>query len=648
MRKAYYQATTAEFLLADSSFILGELARAHGFALEHQQRRAWLDQIDVIKAAITSSADAHVLFEFAIPRMGKRADTIIVLCNAILVIEFKVGSDTFDASAIDQVHDYALDLKNFHLGSHDVPIVPILCATDAPRLAQFGLLWRPDGVAEPIKVGASELGDLVAQIASASTGGHVDYTTWINAGYKPTPTIVEAAQALFQQHGVQEITRSDAGAQNLSVTTAALERIIERSKASREKSICFVTGVPGAGKTLAGLNIATTRARDHEDEHAVFLSGNGPLVEVLREALARDESERHDLSKSDSYRRVSSFIQNIHHFRDDALRELKAPVERVVVFDEAQRAWTKDQASKFMKSKRGVADFGMSEPEFLISVMDRHDDWCVVICLIGGGQEINTGEAGLSEWLTALEHSFKGWRVYISDRICDEDYSPGASFPTLQLQAEANLHLSVSMRSFRADALSEFVGHLVNNRPVEARRTYAKISDRYPIKVTRNLDEVRTWLRSQARGSERYGLLASSGALRLRPEGIHIKVKIDPSVWFLNDRTDVRSSYYCEEVASEFDVQGLELDWAGVCWDADFRYVANNWKCFDFKGTRWQQVRSAEAQNFLRNAYRVILTRARQGMVIFVPKGDPADATRPPGYYDETFSLLERCGLEEL
>jgi len=360
----------------------------------------------------------------------------------------------------------------------------------------------------------------------------------------------------FQQHGVEEITRSDAGAQNLSATTTALERIIERSKANREKSICFVTGVPGAGKTLAGLNIATTRARDHEDEHAVFLSGNGPLVDVLREALARDEGKRHDISKSDAYRRVSSFVQNIHHFRDDALREPKAPVERVVVFDEAQRAWTKDQASKFMKAKRGVADFSMSEPEFLINVMDRHNDWCVVICLIGGGQEINTGEAGLSEWLSALEHGFKGWRVYISDRICVDDYPSGASFPELQMNAEADLHLSVSMRSFRAEALSDFVGHLVNNRPDEARSTYSKISDRYPIKLTRNLDDARTWLRVHARGSERYGLLASSGAMRLRPEGIHIKAKIDPPVWFLNDRADVRPSYYCEEVASEFDVQG--------------------------------------------------------------------------------------------
>jgi hypothetical protein len=648
MRKAYYESNAFEFLRADRSFILGELTRAHGFALEHQQREAWLDQIDLVKSAIIQAPNAQILFEFSIPRMGKRADTIIVLPNAVLVIEFKVGAATFESSAIEQVQDYALDLKNFHLGSHEVPIVPILCATEAPRQASFNLVWHPDHVAEPIRVGSGDLACLLEQIGSASTGGFVDYATWLDAGYKPTPTIVEAAQALFQQHAVEEITRSDAGAQNLTATTNALERIIERSKANREKSICFVTGVPGAGKTLAGLNIATTRARDHEDENAVFLSGNGPLVDVLREALSRDESERRGIAKSEAHRRVSSFIQNIHHFRDDALRETKAPAERVVVFDEAQRAWTKDQASKFMKAKRGVDDFSMSEPEFLISVMNRHPDWCVVICLIGGGQEINTGEAGLAEWLTALQHSFKEWRVYISDRMGDEDYAPRSALTLLKMNTEPALHLSVSMRSFRAEALSELVGHIVNNRPHDAKINYAKIADRYPIKLTRNLDDAREWLKSQARGSERYGLLASSGAMRLRPEGIHIKAKIDPPVWFLNDKTDVRSSYYCEEVASEFDVQGLELDWTGVCWDADFRYTGGSWESFDFKGTRWQRVRAQVAQEFLRNSYRVLLTRARQGMVIFLPKGSPSDATRPPEYYDETVAILKRCGLEEL
>ncbi|MFT3670609.1 DUF2075 domain-containing protein [Aestuariivirga sp.] len=648
MQKAYYQATFEEFRCADASFILGELVRAHGFALEHQQRQAWIEQIELLKSAAPRSGDAHVLLEFAIPRMGKRADAIIVLANAILVLEFKVGASSFDASHIEQVYDYALDLKNFHVGSHNAPIVPILYSTSAPGQSGFDLSWGHDRVAKPISIGTGQLGKVLGNIASVNTGGYINYEVWLASGYRPTPTIVEAAQALFQQHNVEAITRSDAGAQNLGATTKVLERIIERSKVAGEKSICFVTGVPGAGKTLAGLNIATMRARSHEDEHAVFLSGNGPLVDVLREALARDESARHGISKSEALRRVRSFIQNIHHFRDSALLDSSAPVERVVVFDEAQRAWTKDQAAKFMKAKRGVTDFSMSEPEFLIRVMDRHEDWCVVICLIGEGQEINTGEAGFAEWLTALSHSFKTWRVYASDRTGDSDAVSGVSFPEMKPSLEADLHLAVSIRSFRAESLSDFVDHLVTNKPKMALGSYANISDRYPIKITRDINLARSWLRSQARGSERYGLVASSGALRLRPEGIHIRAQIDPPVWFLNGKSDVRSSFYCEEVASEFDVQGLELDWTGVCWDADFRYVAGQWDSFDFKGTRWQRVRSAEAQEFLRNAYRVILTRARQGMVIFVPKGDPSDVTRPPEFYDETFKFLQLCGLDTL
>lgn len=305
-----------------------------------------------------------------------------------------------------------------------------------------------------------------------------------------------------------------------------------------------------------------------------------------------------------------------------------------------------------MKTKRGQADFEMSEPEFLISVMDRHDDWCVVICLVGGGQEINIGEAGLGEWLLALRTRFTNWDVYISDRLNDPDYIDSAAIPDalggLNVSERRDLHLAVSMRSFRAEALSAFVGHVVENRPAEARLVYAEIAEKYPIYLTRDLRQARAWLRSKARGSERFGLLASSGGYRLRPEGLHVKAKIDAPVWFLNDRSDVRAAFYCEEVATQFDVQGLELDWTGVCWDGDFRYCNGGWASHRFRGTRWEQVNAAESRLYLKNAYRVILTRARQGMIIFVPSGSPDDPTRTPAYYDPTFEFLQRCGLGEL
>lgn len=648
---AYYEADAKDFCTADPNAVLGELANRHGFALESQQKFAWQEQIAILQVTLTR-VSGHIYFEFSIPRMGKRADVILVSGSVVFVIEFKVGSDTFDRTAIEQVHDYALDLKNFHKGSHPCQILPVLIATGAPTMQEPTLTWDSDGVAKPVCINPFGLASLITTALTRNTVTPIDPAVWSRSGYHPTPTIVEAAQALYRDHDVKDISRSDASAQNLSHTSDCISQIIETSKRHNRKSICFVTGVPGAGKTLAGLNIATSRSKSHSDEHAVFLSGNGPLVDVLREALARDQSARESIKKTVAARRVESFVQNIHHFRDEALKTNDAPVEKVVVFDEAQRAWNRAKTADFMQRKRGFTGFDMSEPAFLVSVMDRHTHWCVIVCLIGGGQEINTGEAGLAEWLSVMGTRFTNWDVHISNRLDDSDYV--WDIPTREALARVPatrneaLHLGVSIRSFRAEALSEFVGHVIENRPDAARETYALIADKYPILLTRDINEARNWLRIKARGSERYGLIASSGAYRLRPEGISMKNKVEAPLWFLNDKNDVRSSFYMEEVASEFDVQGLELDWAGIGWDANFRYVNGEWRHYNFKGTKWQQVNATDSRLYLKNAYRVILTRARQGMVIFVPCGQPNDPTRPPSYYDETFLYLRECGLTAL
>lgn len=649
---AYYDSTISSFCLSNDSEVLGHLAEKHGFALEIQQRIAWQEQINLLQDQLRGFDEGHIYFEFSIPRMGKRADVVLLLSGILFVIEFKVGASTFDRAAVDQVHDYALDLKNFHKGTHQRYVLPILISTNAPAKLNPNLSWASDLVLNPICIAPHQLHALISKTLEEIPHDLTDPITWAQSGYHPTPTIIEAAQALYRDHQVEEITRSDASAHNLSVTTSKISQIIEDSKVNHKKSICFVTGVPGAGKTLAGLNIATVRAKDHTDENAVFLSGNGPLVEVLREALSRDESFREGISKKDAHRKVASFIQNIHHFRDEALKSDLAPYEKVVIFDEAQRAWGKEQASKFMQQKRGYANFNMSEPAFLISAMDRHEDWCVIVCLVGGGQEINTGEAGLSEWLIALNSQFQNWNIYLSNRLSDKDYfwdqALSDSISKMNCHYESDLHLSVSMRSFRADALSEFAGHIIENRPAEAKAAYLRIADKYPIVITRNIGRAKSWLIDKARGTERYGLVASSGAIRLRPDGINVKDKIDASVWFLNDRSDIRTSYYLEEVGTEFDVQGLELDWVGVGWDADYRYSGNSWANYNFRGTNWQKVNQEERRLYLKNAYRVLLTRARQGMVIYVPTGDPDDYTRPPHFYDETATYLKACGLNEI
>ncbi|GLQ34557.1 hypothetical protein GCM10007939_08400 [Amylibacter marinus] len=655
MKKAYYEASFQEFCTESNSSILGKLAKHHQHDLDHLQRNAWITQVEYLQAVLMNFPDGHIFFEFSIPRMGKRADCLVLLNGVVFVLEFKVGSSSFDRHAIEQVVDYTLDLKNFHGGSHNATIIPVLIATNAPENV-IEITLEQDNVAAPVCIGNSGLGFLFSQASQIPRQQNVEIVAWRNSGYRPTPTIIEAAQALYKSHNVNNISRSDASAKNLQVTSDHIAQIIEQSKLNGKKSICFVTGVPGAGKTLAGLNIATSRAERHKNENAVFLSGNGPLVAVLREALARDKVEQGKLSgekikKEDAKRQVSQFVQNIHHFRDQYLNDTDKPFEHVVVFDEAQRAWTTEQASKFMK-KRGVSDFNLSEPEFLIGVMNRHTQWCTIVCLIGGGQEINTGEAGLGEWLHALETRFPEWEVHASTLLEDPHYTVSDDAKELlsstRVSKHNDLHLSVSIRSFRAESLSSFVSTVLDNDPLAALEIMTTLIDSYPIFLTRDLANAKNWLKSKARGSERTGLVASSGAHRLRPEGIHIKSKIEPENWFLNNTEDVRSSYYLEGVATEFDIQGLELDWVGMCWDADLRYVGDNWNFTAFKGSKWQSVNVPTGQLYLINAYRVLLTRARQGMIIFVPHGDALDKTRPPEYYDGTYRYLRSCGIKEL
>jgi len=469
----------------------------------------------------------------------------------------------------------------------------------------------------------------------------------------PTPTIIEAAQALYLGHNVEDISRNDASAKNLNQTTKAINKIIDYSKAHNRKSICFITGVPGAGKTLAGLNIAVERQKIAEDEHAVFLSGNGPLVDVLQEALARDDAKRNHISRKEAFRKVKEFIQIIHHFRDDAISVDTPPVEKVAIFDEAQRAWDEQNLTDFMKKKKHIEDFNMSEPEFLISILNRHNDWATIVCLIGGGQEINKGEsAGIYGWFDSLRNNYPNWDIYVSDKITDDEYSKGHNFAEMTKNMNVNiiedLHLAVSLRSFRSENVSNFVKALLDVDIDTAKRLYEQFNNDYPVFVTRNLDKAKLWVRSQAKGSQRYGLTASSDAKILRKYGIWVQNKIEATNWFLNGKNDVRSSFHLEETATEFDIQGLELDWTIVCWDADLRFENGDFKHLKFVGTKWQNIKSADNILYLKNAYRVLLTRARQGFVIFVPTGDETDMTAKPEYYDGIYRYLKSVGIKEL
>lgn len=646
--RSFYSNNIDNFLQQSRYEILGILAQNNGFELTEQQKNTWFFEIDFLKSLLKDNHQGKILLEYTIPRIGKRIDTVLLINNIVFLLEFKVGETHYHSYETDQVLDYALDLKNFHKESHERLIVPILVCTNAPDVKNKILMYK-DKIVKPLLCNTATLAENIINIKKIYNEVAFDYSTWENSEYLPTPTIIEAAQSLYAHHNVKDISRSDAGAYNLSITTQKINEIIDYSKANHKKSICFITGVPGAGKTLAGINIANERHKFEENEHAVFLSGNGPLVEVLQEALARDEKTRSNISKQDALRKVKSFIQIIHHYRDAYVNNNDIPTEKVVIFDEAQRAWTKEQISSFMARKKGIPHFNYSEPEFLISTMDRHEDWAVIICLIGGGQEINVGEAGLVEWFDSLKRSFANWEVYVSDMITDIEYTHGYDLNKLteglKIHVEDKLHLATSLRSFRNENVSAFVKALLDNDPSKASLLLSELT-KYPIKITRNLDTAKIWVRNQARGTERYGLLASSGALRLKADGIFVKNDLSAPNYFLESKDDVRSSYYLEDCASEFDVQGLELDWSIVAWDADFRYNGNNWTYNRFSGTKWQNVNNENNKLYLKNAYRVLLTRARQGMIIFIPTGNSKDHSRIPEFYDKTYNYLKDIGIE--
>ena len=657
MKRHYYSSTISNFIKARELEIIGALSSSSEFADELTQKEAWRQQIRILKTVL-ENYDGDIFFEYAIPRMGKRIDVLLIIEHVIFILEFKVGEKEFLGSAVEQVWDYALDLKNFHKTSHEHLIAPVLIATGAKSvLPTIALTPHNDKVLSPVKSNEKDLGDTIKNVLLFLDGEKINTAVWKEGSYAPTPTIIEAAMALYNKHSVTEISRSDASAKNLSHTSDAVSKIIQQAKEKNEKAICFVTGVLGAGKTLVGLDVATKHLEKATGLTSVFLSGNGPLVAILREALTRDKVKRvkakgNKITKGEVMSQVKSFIQNVHHYRDLYLDDKNAPYDHVAIFDEAQRAWNKTQTVNFMQRKKGRPNFAQSEPEYLISCLDRHKDWAVVVCLVGGGQEINTGEAGISEWIDSLNRSFPKWHVYVSSKLSDSEYASGRALQALENRKDVykkdDLHLSVSLRSFRAEHVSSLIKNLLDLNAEEARKDFEKVKKKYPIVITRDLPKAKRWLKEKARGSERYGIVVSSQAQRLKPHAIDVRSPMDPIHWFLDGKEDVRSSFYLEDVATEFHVQGLELDWSCVTWDGDFRYSAKEWKSFSFVGSKWQNIHKEERKLYLKNAYRVLLTRARQGMVIVVPHGDIEDPTRSPEFYDDTFDYLKTIGFTEI
>ena len=697
------------FLSKDKESIFGVLCdKYHGDALT-TSREAWMGEIEILQRELFHwrSTDARIIFEYDIPRLGKRIDVVLLLKGIIFCLEFKVGESKVLENDVDQVLDYALDLNNFHKFSQGRVIVPILIATKYNKSSEvIQSSAYDDRVINPLVTGEYRIYSLITKVLTAYPCESPIDKNWIISPYAPTPTIIEAARTLYESHSVEDITRHEADKVTTDATIAYILDVIHQSKANGEKSICFVTGVPGAGKTLVGLDIAVKQTyqgsdKPVEDEGAVYLSGNGPLVAVLNEALAKDNFEKcRDRGESkkltDSRREVGKFIQIIHRYRDNMLAKIKNPVENgvleidptkavnqkdsgygevehVAIFDEAQRSWTHKRLADYLKrggtygNKLKVENFPMSEASFLIWSLDQRKDWATIVCLVGGGQEINTGEAGIAEWIKSLNEDFTHWKVYISPQLTEAEYAEGKVNELLKENTNVTysekLHLGVSLRSYRAEKLSAFV-HALLALDENAGSIYAEIKDRYPIVLTRDMEKAKAWLHSRVRGTERTGVLITKESARYKPLGIHVLQSGDENAvhWFLEDKADTRASNYLEDAATEIQVQGLELDYTCLLWDADLRYENGEWHYYRFNGkTAWNEQTATteskqEQMKYMLNAYRVLLTRARAGMVICVPEGNDhktasgfwEDSTRLPEYYDGTYNYLKSLGLEDI
>ena len=704
--RCLFNSDFTSFLSRDINSIFGMLCDNYHGDAPTTSREAWKAEIDIMRKLLTNLNDKNgqIIFEYDIPRLGKRIDVVLLYRGIIFCVEFKVGESKILEADIDQVLDYALDLKNFHKLSHDCLIVPILVATKYPEhTTSIKMSVYDDRIVNPLVTGETGIYDIISKVLEKFPDETPVDNNWIISPYAPTPTIIEAAKTLYESHSVENITRHEADKVSTDTTISYIIDVIHKSKLNSEKSICFVTGVPGAGKTLVGLDVAvrqTYQGNDEpvEDEGAVYLSGNGPLVAVLNEALAQDNYQKSKGKKlTDSRREVGKFIQIIHRYRDNMLAKIKNPVENgvleidpekaikqaesgygevehVAIFDEAQRAWTHKRIADYLKrggtygNKLKVPNFPMSEAAFLIWSLDQREDWATIVCLVGGGQEINTGEAGISEWINALNDKFPRWKVYISPKLTEAEYAEGKVNELLEKNENVtysdSLHLGVSLRSFRAEKLSAFVHALLAIEPDKAAELYKEIKNKYPIVLTRDMEEARRWLHSKVRGTERTGVLITKESARFKPLGIHVLPSGDENAvhWFLEDKVDTRSSNYLEDAATEIQVQGLELDYTCLLWDADMRFDNGDWHFYKFNGrTSWnEQLPVSESKQELRkymlNAYRVLLTRARSGMVICVPKGNSnktpsgfwEDGTRLPEYYDGTYEYLKSLGIVEI
>ena len=667
--RAWFACSGAELLGLEDAAVAGTLAAsqmARRLSGEPTQLTAWRRQAALLRQMVRDcGGEAWTLaFEFDLLRLEKRIDVVLLTDRAILVLEFKVGATLVGNADRAQAWDYAQDLLDFHAGSRGHPIIPVVVATECARPAAFQAPLPIPGVHAVAEASAATLPALLRAVQAAlPPGAALDGPAWLAARYQPVPTIIEAAATLFSRNSVTEIAAARADAPNLNRTTAAIHAALAAARARGERVVVFVTGIPGAGKTLCGLNVVFGEARH---DGCAFLTGNAPLVAVLREALAcnkagislelgpSNDPERRKRARllRQARHETAMALQNVHRFLADNAGKTHPPAERVIVFDEAQRAWDASQATR--DTQRRVSTLSMSEPAHTLDIMGRHQGFAAVVALIGGGQEINTGEAGLREWGSVIAAT-PGWRAVAAPGVlrAADAAQRLADAPQPWLALEPDLDLTVPMRSVRDDIAAAWVDAVLRNAVAEAAGIAAG-TPALPFLVTRSLAAARASLRALAPGLRRAGFVRSSGARRLRAEGFDAQLvgTDEPVDWFLERWPDIRASDALETAATEYACQGLELDLVGLAWGGDFMRRDQGWLARRFAGNGWQVVNNGEEQRFIRNTYRVLLTRARYETVIWVPPGSAAgpfhDATRPAAEMDGIADFLLACGARPL
>ncbi|NOG69897.1 DNA/RNA helicase domain-containing protein [Roseicella sp. DB1501] len=651
--RAWFACSGAEFLAQDPRAIAGRLAaaqQARGFAGSPDQGQAWAAQLAALRRAIAACGGAAwtLALEYELLRLEKRIDAVLLTDRAILCLEFKTAAPS--PAALAEAEDYALDLRDFHAGSRRHAIVPVLVAGQRGFTPPAQPWLLPTQPTEPLLCGAGDLGRLVAWVQAVlpAPAEPLSGAVWLAAPYRPVPGIIEAATMLYARHGVAEIAAARADAPSLTRTAEAIARHVAAARAGQRRLVVFVTGIPGAGKTLCGLNAVFGPARQ---DGAAFLTGNAPLVAVLRAALARDAVARGACGRAEAERRAAAALQNVHRFLEDCATDpARWPPERLIVFDEAQRAWDEAKARTGTQNRR--SRLTLSEPAHTLEIMARRPGWAVVVALIGNGQEINTGEAGIAEWGRVIGGS-RGWQAVAAPRVltATDPVQRLAEGQPDWLALDADLDLTVPMRGVGESAGAAWVQAVLEDDAAAARRIAAGVPA-LPYCITRDLGALRAALRHLARGRRRAGLVRAAGARRLRAEGLAAEVsgKEVPD-WFLRRWPDVRASDALEAAATEYACQGLELDVVGLAWGGDFLRGRTGWQARAFVGHRWQ--RATQDFAFIRNTYRVLLTRARYETVIWVPRGSAADdpfhdPTRPTAEMDAIAEFLRACGARAL